>query len=1155
MIILKPHPERTMNPRARMVAVLAFSLLAFAIPPARAAAEKTVSTLALPTWKAVDEPWGAWREITFRDSGGVSRSLWYRASDRARSEKSWLPLRTPKPVQLFVLRQGKQDPIGKNATRTTFSSQISDFTLIPSPADLVMDPSDGLGKDFELTRQPRPTSPGSVMRVLPPSQKAGDAPPRKPKGQGQGKAPAGVDADVWALLAAVPGAEKDKPVYARVLQRLKAAQPKSYARIAQGGSALGARFAAAVKDAEKDVALYPGAKKEDALFMAMTVANGRLRSRLDAVLGEETPAGPGPGPGAPSAPAAPETGTQAGAPAGEEPGPEGELNFPNLLTRLLIQDPGRVGKAMAERFAGYIDGGADKKFVSEDVRAKGDLMQRLLAQPAAWVKAKVEQKRYAEVSELYFVMGAGDAAPSWVENQQLLSALTAKNTERGRLFTDAMEPWTLRASKSGGQASQNTTGDAAWAHRFLTYASGKAHALLADSRVKGEIGAGIISREEDLKVPEYSGRGGAGRGGAAKGFSYESLYLRGGVFESHVYAPGDPVSRSISIKIITEKGDKGVLVNRIAVYDVTYQNDTFVRKFDILRPGNSTTVSLDDRQYGMPEYTLGFEPGEGGNTVVTLGRVGNEKQMKTSINELFRARADQAIQEGGELDVGGRKYIVMGQGDVKGSLMFFPGDLKQRMLQGGGAKDLLPEMLAYVNTVGPDGMDKLLPGKRDLGSVDGKPYHLAFNSGSGWWQVGEGAGEPDAPAAPIKASGAGGGGGGVKPLAEAGPDATEYERTLQGQGFVRNEEVRNGLREDLREVVRVWTYVGDKPMPLEQRHVWIVPERIYKARNLAVPFVRQGPGDTDEGKVVAGEVRGLAHFIATTRGKSTLYYDLLQENPIQAEEGKPMNQPFAQAGSVARGGFSLSDPLLLADALEQIGHGQPAATAEAAAANLAKLLADKDAKLFNISGNAVDEKKRVKAKTSKGEFFIWPAPEAAMGDAGGHEGDKGPGHAMDINLAVDEPFPDQPQEFANKDINVTDKVYPLKTASDGMAALFANSRASPTRWYFMYKFKLPDGKALRSPFLRVFAAEKKEGPPFPREVALAGLSGSEPPNAGELRYLASPDNKRGAWYAVKDKRLTSKDQFTDRAKNCLGPVIWWGLDQPGARKACETESL
>ena len=56
-----------MNPQSRMV-IFAVTLF-LGLAPARAAGD-------LPTWKAVDEPWGAWNEVQFTDSQKAYHSLW-----------------------------------------------------------------------------------------------------------------------------------------------------------------------------------------------------------------------------------------------------------------------------------------------------------------------------------------------------------------------------------------------------------------------------------------------------------------------------------------------------------------------------------------------------------------------------------------------------------------------------------------------------------------------------------------------------------------------------------------------------------------------------------------------------------------------------------------------------------------------------------------------------------------------------------------------------------------------------------------------------------------------------------------------------------------------------------------------------------------------
>jgi len=862
-----------------------------------------------------------------------------------------------------------------------------------------------------------------------------------------------------------------------------------------------------------------------------------------------------------------------------------------ILTQLLIKSPetagkgppsledsrsplpeGTAGQAMAERFAEYVEKGGGGRFIAQAVRDQPEAMAGIMAEPGAWVKSRVAHNQAAAVAELYFVMGAGTLSPDWAaEKPELVKSLTARGTVRGPLFDAAMEPWTAQQAKADG---------APWVSRFLDYAAGQAHSLLLDSRVKKEIAGSIIKPEETPVAPGSAGQGGEAMKGSAKGFAFESLYVGGAKVERHVFKEGDPVSRAVSIKIYTVK-EGGRLVNKIGIFDITNKGDIFGRKFDILtKPGVDTFV-LDDRVPGMPKYALKFVPQAGGDTKVCFGREGNDEQVKTSLSELFGVRARQALDEGGSLEIGGKSFQVLGQGGAKGSLLFFPGDLRERMADGA---DLTPELAAEVNQRSSDGRNVLLPGKRDLGCVDAKPYHVEFNKELGIWEVKEGGGDPDQTQGRRPGQTSGDTPGEDQADSDLSAESAPFEKALVASGeFERNDRVRKSLRRDLRDKVRVYSWCKREngepvPRPFAARHVWFFPAEQYAPRNLRVPV----PGlDADEREDQAGkpdEIRGIVHYIAASRASRTMYFDLDKPRKVEVVNGEPQNHPFAQAGYAAEGSLSIADELLLSDAMERAGYDAPAR--KAAARNLARLIRDKGRDPeFSITASAADANRRVKARLVGGDFYFWPEIEP-LGSGGVRRDKPGPGRAFDLSVdpGGDEGFPAEPQVRAEG--GVTDALVAVKQAADGSAALFANDRdeALATRWYLMYKFFADDGQGggqgpavaggqpfsfpgrggrhiLRSSFVLVFAKNRKEGPPFPGPVKIGGLKAKAFPQNGEFRYLAGSDNNIGLWYAVKNKQIASSQQAVDMPANCLGPVIWWGMEFAQAKKACAQNRL
>ncbi|HAM35571.1 MAG TPA: hypothetical protein DEB40_02060 [Elusimicrobia bacterium] len=995
--------------------------------------------------------------------------------------------------------------------------------------------------------------------------------------------PANVDADVWALLANIPGTDKNKVLYAKVLQKLKTSNPEEFARLKAGGDQAINKFVADISSISKNLKKNKKTVNADNVYAAMAKTQPSAKPKPN------KPAAAKKSKAAAGDDAAAKTKGKSktnvpvvhGKPVetpGSDKGQGDEENLVVALNKLLIANPDVVGKDMAERFAEYMDKGEDGRFISDAVRNNPEELKRLKATPLAWVQKRVADKDSISVAELYFVLGAGDKSPAWAAGKPLLlKALTAKDTQRSRNFAEGMKPYAQKPCQSGKIDE--------WAYTFLTDAAQKAHAVLADARLKGELSGNILAQQPENAVPGSTGKGGPNLTGAAKSFDFDSLFVKGAVIGQNVYAPGDKVSRKISIKMYTVK-ENGQPVNKIGIFDVTYKGDVFGRKFPL--NNGEATFALDDRVAGMPKYTLKLSPKLDGDTEITFGREGNATQMKTTLFALLRMRAEQAVKEGSTFEVNGKKMLVLGQGGARGGLLFFPSDLNERIQKGG---DLTPDYVTEVNKRAPDGRGVLIGDghKRPLGEVNGKFYNLEYNSELALFEPKEckkeelGVDDPDAPkpgAKPDKP-----GAKGLDAADEAAPegsakadsdidwpkDSIKYERDMVGTGdWERNRDVYAGLDEELKDRFRVYTFIGKqngKPAPKEfsGRHFMVVPEELSETRNVPVPTPTYLKGDKDAMVAIKNEVRGIGHYLGSSNKRATLYYDLKQKDD-KAKEGASL---FKQVGNVVDDAITISDALLLQDAMERAGYANKA-DREAAARNLKSALAKrtKDENYSIASLPGAMPRRLIVRIFGLGAITFWPKVEEQVredGSGGGHENNEGPGHALDLMAGPGtEPIPESAQSVPAKDGVPADTVVLVKRDADKdpSAALFANDKepGKATRWYIMFKLTIPAGKdkkqtVYRTGFLRVFARDKKEGPPFPGNVNLKGVAISGFPNNGELRYLISEDKKSGLWAAVKDKRMTSAEQTVKLKDNCIGPVIWWGMDRARAQKACEKNEL
>jgi hypothetical protein len=1146
-----------MNPKSRMV-IFAVTLLLGAL---------SAHAVELPKWAPADEGWGAWNNLQFADSQGKFHNLWCHYKKCGRQAKGISPL--------FILTSKGQEPHGKDAWRTTFESELSQFTF-DAAKQKAIDPRDK--KEYPVRFQSQMTASGSVIKVLPPTKQAEDAKsveaPKsdvKPGDQAADKVqkPAGVDDEVWKLDDSDPG----KPEYAKVLQLIKEKNAPEYKEIDKGGQAAAQKVAAVM------AVIAQEQKRTDAqaIYGEITSAAGGKKSRLQTVL-DEIRAAPIKTPGGVES----RKETAVGNGDGEEPGADGLTGLSdsvNIITEKLNKFPDQVGASIGERLADYIINGNEQGFIAKSLRDKPDVMERIKKLPGAWVAEKVKQKKAGEAAQVYFVLGAGNESLDWLADKPALQkALADKDAQRTKLFLEAMKPWikTPPDERGVGQCAQADV--VVWVREFLgtnekdaSYAKSAvpvADAVLKNPMVQkelGEIAKHIQDRVEGPVVPGGTGSPGGGLlGGSAKGFDFNSLFLRGGIVEKFVYQTGDGVSRSISMKLYTVK-EGGQLVNKVGIFDVTNPADTFGQKFP-LSATNETTFALDDRVSGKPKYTLKFETKDS-DTVITFGREGNPAQMSTTLSELYAKRAEQAVAEGNVTQVGGKSYYVLGQGGAKGSLLFFSSDIKDQLKSGG---TITPELAAEVNQRAPDGRNMNIPYKagRDLGSVDGKPYHLEFNRTDGYWEVKEGAGDPDTP--PPSASTSTSTTAGSQPTGPgttpgAPTDAAAIEDYLQKQGFQPNAAVREGLRADLQDKVRVWSWAKAEDRPFQSRHAWIFPAELYAPRNLPVPV----PSTTDRnGQVIdveapqtADEIRGIVHFIATSRPKTTLYFDLDKPKVVEINDGKPQNHPYEQGGSVVAGTINeISDGVLLKDIIERSKFPLAGKKIEDVQANFAEAMKKREGdETYKIGGSAMTG--ALSVTFGKNRLFgqFWPTLAETFGGAGGHGTNPGPGHAFDFGgLGPDDGKPlkdtiDVPADAQTG--NPAETVTKAVKAEDESAMLYVNKEG--TRWFLVYKFyvETEPKQVLRSNAGWAFAKGQKEKPSFPSvAVMVKGIKAPVKPSNGEFRYVG--DDKKGMWYAVKSKTISAGAQnATDLADNCLGPVIWWGMDDAAALSACKKDKL
>ena len=964
--------------------------------------------------------------------------------------------------------------------------------------------------------------------------------------------PAGMAPQAWNLLRG------------EIWQLIKKNNPAEYQKIREVGA--NQKVIQAMREAIRQLRAVDPKKKIDAqgVYGVLTTAKAGGKSALQVLL-DDTTAAPAANPTA--KPADQKSQEDAGGtdPAGQSGAKDG--NPVTILTQKLIKSPKGVGGSIAARIADYIVNGNDKGFISSDLRSKDDVMVRISSTPAAWVAEKVKQHKAAEVAQLYFVMGAGDQAPSWLaDNAALAGALTDTQTQRTTLFIQGMQPWTQAAldEKGVGQCSQADV--VSWVHRFLGTEKSQASyalsavqvssAILNNSVVRkelGEIAKHIQGNAEGVAVPETgAGTGNQPIAGSAKGFDFNGLFRDGAVIKQVTLQNGN--SATISIKMYTVR-ENGALVNKVGIFDISNPADTFGQKFSIPAGTTKSTFALDDRVAGMSKYTLRFTP-NGSDTQISFSRAGSDDPQPASLSDLYAKRAQQAIAAADITKVGSESYYVLGQGGAKGSLLFF----RKKSLDSGG--DLVPEMAAEVNQRAADGRNQNIPYTvgRALWTADGKsaPYHLEFDPKRGYWEVKDLAGDPDpvtAPAVGTSSAPTGGQAGGAASGSGASGQPTDVaaiRANLRAGDYELNPAVFQSLNQKLKDQgIEIWSYTKAGKPPLGYWHVWIFPAELSSARNMPMPAPPDIPlGETpDELHVIGG------HFIAITRSYETLFYDLDRPQKVEMKDDKPQNHPFEQVGKVSKNSINLSDSALLKSAMDLGKFPLKGKTDRDVESNLKAVMKNRqEGEKYTITAGMDSGTLSIYFGEHRLDAQFWPT--ISLNSDVGHPDTQGPGHAFDFGgFGSDDgkPFVD-PLDIkgdpatGNPDETVTKEV----EAEDHSAILYVNSDKS--RWYLIYKFQLDDGtkKVLRSNAGWAFASSQKERPVHPAvAIQVKGLKGKVEPN-GEFRLAG--DAQKGLWYAVKSKTISSQNA-TKLADNCLGPVIWWGMDEKAAGSACKNDSL
>ncbi|MDD5302791.1 MAG: hypothetical protein PHS14_06735 [Elusimicrobia bacterium] len=825
-----------------------------------------------------------------------------------------------------------------------------------------------------------------------------------------------------------------------------------------------------------------------------------------------------------------------------------DKNPVNALAKILSENPAArtdAGKRISEFLLDADSNG--KSFVGEGVDTKA-----LGAVAREWGESKGS---VGSVATLYFVAGPGLAAPGWALKDPVLSKTFVSGMKwEGRLRV-ALADWT-------GKSQIDKTKEKSQVTAFLGDAAAKAAAVFSDPRTKEEIDLSVAQNNTTAPVVPDTHRSGTRLDGASRQYTLDDLYRDGAVVQD-VSGPGDAGSRRISMKIYTKRlpPPDGRIVNEIGIFDISDTNDIYGQRFPI--DSGKQSFALDDRTAGHKKYELTFGAADAsGNRTITFARPDEAKKgggvpLTTSVAELFTKRADQAAAMGNIVKIGGQEFYTLPQGGAKSALALFPKSvIDGRAGAGTDPRDLAPSLYAEVGMRGPDGRNQNVePGAKGgphLGTVGDKEYHLVFNKALGVWEVKEGGGDlPAPPAKPTTGDGGSTGGGANPTTPDGGMSIADLETLLlKNPGCTKNPDDTKDLASGLKGQYGVIA-CSDPRDGLQQ--IVLVPKSDQN------PAQQLKYGNVTGFKLL--RARFYDHYLVLQFDKQQQYLDLLKQD----KDGDGKETGFAMSGFVAdKNASKFSDALAFVDALKNymgIKTGSPDAGAFAEVPKrVAQVLGSKP---YNLTGAFAKDVLVVVATSGGDPYNIWPKIIPPGGDTvptpNPYTSLSGPANAMDGAVSSsDTAFPPKIELAESR----TAKAVKLQTD----IALY-ESEDGPKKYFVMFRYNSldpkvptePNGEKVVKPFRQKAFEVFSSSNPYPGAgLQMQGLIGGTVVKdrvASGYRFIDKSTKERGVLAVFQNKQVSGDNQ-KDKADNCAGPVIWWGLaDRDAALKVCQEDKF
>ncbi len=872
-----------------------------------------------------------------------------------------------------------------------------------------------------------------------------------------------------------------------------------------------------------------------------------------------------------------------------------DANSITRLTEILAEKDSDARKSAAQRISSFMlkeftlrSEPGKKSFVGPKTDPKAfDSMAQ------GWVKSQ----KPADLAMLYFVVGPGETQPDWVKTDSLLSKTFVPRDTEERLRL-ALKDYTVVGK---GQVVKTTSVSA-----FLNTSVVQAKKVFDDPRPMPVIDASVEDNNTTAVVAPGTARVPTLGDGSRREYTLDDYYTDGAKVVE-IRGPNDPADtlpRKISMKIYTQRDANGKPVDVLGIFDITDTANIFGQYFPLA--GGDQTFALEDRKPGQRKFELKFGPADkNGNQSITFARpdpdkTGRGTKLETSVFDLFNKRADQVeklsrLSDGGSAVavVGDQQYYVLPQGGGKNGLLFFPKAMIDNR-GNGDPRDLGPGLYAEVGQRNEsNGRPERVPagdkGGPHLGKLpNGEEWHLEWKGDdkTGEWVPVKGPGDVIKPPAPkptdagtstggnTGAGGNTGGNAGGPGLSVKDMLATFFKIPIEAGKCKVNDDDTKDMDPALKDKYGIVACTLTAEDGLQQ--ILIVPKSDKNPKQQMVfgtieAQKAQGTEGKDDYKpatprYVLQRARIVDHFLVLVFDKQIQYLDLL----AAGDDGNFKLRGFVsdkKAGGDKNSGFW--DMVIFLDAMKNYMDVSDAVFAKLKVdvpKNVAEVTGGKE---WRVSGSYNGKDLSVLVVWNGESARVWPKLErsgdVAPTGAGPYEKLNGVSNVFEAEVSSeDAPFKD---DFA------IPEGYSLVRTGDKATdiALYESKdptgKKDPNKYYLMLKYvgydpvdaSKPDGEKTTKIFRQKQFEAFNEVNPLPSGLQMQGLVTPKPQvlARGELsyRFISGSSKARGVLAAFQNKQVSGDNQ-KNKAANCVGPIVWWGVgDRAAAMDICKNDKF